>query len=142
MCLKIVIGQKDLINIRKHKYQINNTFKVNIRFDFFFLSCDHNIYVVIITRLFNKLLNPIQNDYHFITATESLLSDMLSTIHVFSVNEINYFRHISHSFNVFLNPIQKALLPLTSFSPVTSANVGIIPQDFLTFSFNPFVTLA
>ena len=27
------------------------------------------------------------------------------------------------------------------FSPVTSTNVGIIPQDFLTFSFNPFSTV-
>ena len=30
---------------------------------------------------------------------------------------------------------------LTNFSPVTSANVGISPQNFLTFSFNPFATL-
>ena len=30
--------------------------------------------------------------------------------------------------------------PSTSFSPVTSTNVGISPQNFLTFSFNPFVT--
>ena len=28
--------------------------------------------------------------------------------------------------------------PLTSFPPVTSTNVGIRPQNFLTFSFNPF----
>ena len=28
------------------------------------------------------------------------------------------------------------------FSPVTSTNVGIIHQNFLTFSFNPFVTFA
>ena len=35
---------------------------------------------------------------------------------------------------------QKA--PLTSsFSPVTSANMGIISQNFLTFSSNPFVIL-
>ena len=27
------------------------------------------------------------------------------------------------------------------FSPVTSTNVGISPKSFLTFSFNPFVTL-
>ena len=27
------------------------------------------------------------------------------------------------------------------FSPVTSTNVGITPQNFLTFSFNPFATL-
>ena len=31
------------------------------------------------------------------------------------------------------NPIQDE-----SFSPVTSTNVGIRPQNFLTFSFNPF----
>ena len=28
--------------------------------------------------------------------------------------------------------------PPTSFSPVTSTNVRISPQNFLTFSFNPF----
>ena len=28
-----------------------------------------------------------------------------------------------------------------SFSPVTSTNVGISPKNFLTCSFNPFVTL-
>ena len=31
--------------------------------------------------------------------------------------------------------------PPVSFSSVTSANVGISPQKFLTFSFNPFATL-
>ena len=46
--------------------------------------------------------------------------------------------------SVFLcafNPIQDEggakRLP-TSFSPVTSTNVGISPRNFLTFSFNPF----
>ena len=29
----------------------------------------------------------------------------------------------------------------TSFSSLTSTNVGFGPQNFLTFSFNPFVTL-
>ena len=29
----------------------------------------------------------------------------------------------------------------TSFSPVTSTNVGFGPQNFRTFSFNPFATL-
>ena len=29
----------------------------------------------------------------------------------------------------------------SSFSPVTSANVGFGPQNFLAFSFNPFATL-
>ena len=31
--------------------------------------------------------------------------------------------------------------PPTSFSPVTSTNVGFGPQNFLTFSFKPFATL-
>ena len=31
--------------------------------------------------------------------------------------------------------------PPTSFSPVTSTNVGFGPKHFLTFSFNPFATL-
>ena len=31
--------------------------------------------------------------------------------------------------------------PPTSFSPATSTNVGISPENFMTFSFNPFVTL-
>ena len=41
------------------------------------------------------------------------------------------------------NPIQDggAKGPPTSFSPVTSTNVGFGPQNFLTFSFNPFATL-
>ena len=33
-----------------------------------------------------------------------------------------------------------AVLP-TMFSPVTSTNVGISPQNFLTFSFLPFDTM-
>ena len=31
--------------------------------------------------------------------------------------------------------------PATSFSPVTSTNVGISLQNLLTFSFNPFAAL-
>ena len=53
------------------------------------------------------------------------------------VNLLHIFR------TPFLNPIedegQKG--PPTSFSPVTSTNVRIIPQNFLTFCFNSFATL-
>ena len=45
----------------------------------------------------------------------------------------------------YFNPIQDAggrqKGPPISFSSVTSTNVGISPQNFLTFSFNPFATL-
>ena len=35
---------------------------------------------------------------------------------------------------------EKAPAPI-SFSSVTSTNIGISPQNFLTFRFNPFATL-
>ena len=39
------------------------------------------------------------------------------------------------------NPIQEWGGGRDSFSPVTSKNVAISPQNVLTFSFNPFATL-
>ena len=42
-------------------------------------------------------------------------------------------------FNVRMGGGQKGLH--SSFSPVTSTNVRISPQNFLIFSFNPFATL-
>ena len=53
-----------------------------------------------------------------------------------------YVRTLMESQHV--NPIEdggEKRLPPTSFSPVTSTNVGFGPQNFLTFSFNPFATL-
>ena len=51
-------------------------------------------------------------------------------------------RWCSATFDCF-NPIQDGSEaekgPSTSFSPVTSASVGISPQNFLTFSFNPLL---
>ena len=46
----------------------------------------------------------------------------------------------------YLNPIQDvgegaAKRPTTSFSHVTSTNLGLGPKNFLTFSFKPFATL-
>ena len=44
----------------------------------------------------------------------------------------------------FFNPVQDGggpRKPLISFSPVTSRNVKISSQDFLTFNFDCFVTL-
>ena len=46
---------------------------------------------------------------------------------------------------ILINPIQDGgggkKASCTSFSPVTSTNVGISPKNFQTFSFNPFATL-
>ena len=69
------------------------------------------------------------------------------------LKEAKYFKEVTDfkSYNVkYFNPIQDGggqwragqKGPPTSFSPVTSTNVGISPQNFLTFSFNPFATLA
>ena len=53
-----------------------------------------------------------------------------------------------NSSEFIFNPIQDgggrgggAKRPTTSFSPVTSTNIGLSSQNFLTFSFNPFATL-
>ena len=51
-------------------------------------------------------------------------------------------KELKHAAGV--NPIQDgvgAKRPPTSFSPVTSTNLGLSLQNFLTFSFNPFATL-
>ena len=60
-------------------------------------------------------------------------------------------RHSAHLYGqmklLSVNPIQngrggaKKPPPPTSFSPVTSTNVGVRPQNFLIFSFKPFATL-
>ena len=44
----------------------------------------------------------------------------------------------SEAFNPIQDGGEAKRLPSTSFFPVTSTNVGIGPQNFLTFSFNPF----
>ena len=48
------------------------------------------------------------------------------------------FENRSTGIKTFGNLMEKGGGPPTSFSPVTSTNVGIMPQFFLTFSFNPF----
>ena len=70
-----------------------------------------------------------------------------------TINILKLCRHsgianpsITHSITLIkkeLNPIQdwggsKSHPNPTSFSPVTSTNVPVRPQNFLTFSFNPF----
>ena len=52
-------------------------------------------------------------------------------------------KYLKHVMKLNFNPIQdgvgeKSPPPYQFFSPVTSTNVGINPQKFLTFSFNPF----
>ena len=44
------------------------------------------------------------------------------------------------NYNSFLTLLSKKA-PIYQFSPVTSTNVGISSQNFLTFSYNPFATL-
>ena len=57
------------------------------------------------------------------------------------------WRKLCSLFLNIVNPIQDGVegvvkrSPPTSFFPVTSTNVGFGPQNFLTFSFNPFATL-
>ena len=51
-------------------------------------------------------------------------------------------KYLKHVMKLNFNPIQDGvgakMPPYQFFSPVTSTNVGISPQKFLAFSFNPF----
>ena len=57
-------------------------------------------------------------------------------------------KHIEKNILIYFNPIQDGgggggkKAPPTSFSPLTSTDVGISPQNFLTFIFDPFPALA
>ena len=54
---------------------------------------------------------------------------------------------LRHDDAIRIDPIQdgnggaKRPHPPTSFSPVTSTNVGVSPENFLTFGFNPFAAM-
>ena len=48
-------------------------------------------------------------------------------------HQVEYFHEVEFTGGQKCSP--------SSFSPVTSANVGISPQNFLIFSFNPLATL-
>ena len=65
----------------------------------------------------------------------------------FTKNKEQKVTSLSNQFSILkncfhFNPIQDGgggqKAPLPVFSPVTSTNVEIRPQNFLTFSFNPF----
>ena len=72
--------------------------------------------------------------------TPPLFEDTLNVLFLYTITFLKSV--ISLTLSEWEEEGQKAPLPSpTSFSPVTSTNVGIIPQNFLTFSFNPFATL-
>ena len=53
ICFKECDWSKYLMNIHKYNYQSNNTWTRILVF-FLFSSCDHNVYNLIVTRLFNN----------------------------------------------------------------------------------------
>ena len=83
--------------------------------------------------------------FTFFTIPEALLVWEI-TGSVKSCSYRKYFESFVIFFCAFIivNPIQDGgakEAPPASFSPVISTNVGFGPQNFLTFSFNPFATL-
>ena len=60
---------------------------------------------------------------------------------LFWVSLVLTMSNISLLCNVYIQDGRGQKDPPTSFSPVTSTNVEISPQNFLTFNFNRFVTL-
>ena len=47
-------SKKYLINMLNHNYQSNNPCTVTFVLIFFFSSCNHNIYILIVTRLLKE----------------------------------------------------------------------------------------
>ena len=66
---------------------------------------------------------------------------LISTALIITKEQNMYVQSVG-STGFTLNPIQKGHpTRYISFLPVTSTNVGISPQNLLTFSLNPFATL-
>ena len=65
---------------------------------------------------------------------------LVLTAHVICSPKKLLDKEINH-FNLIQDGGSKKAVP-TGFSPVTSTNVAISHQNILTFSFNPFATLA
>ena len=87
-----------------------------------------------------------QPDTRFFFVKYHMQSEDLSGFSLFMVEELRLpFYLLSPSFPQCKGEYLKLSLTLfrinTSFSPITSTNVGISPQNLLTFSFNPFATL-
>ena len=74
---------------------------------------------------------------HFITRRAVLRDIHISNLPTVSIK----IMQVGGSSIITLTLFRMAKIPPTSFSPVTSANVGIRPQNFLTFIFNTFATL-
>ena len=74
---------------------------------------------------------------HFITRRA-----VLRDIHILNLPTVSIkIMQVGGSSIITLTLFRMAKIPTTSFPPVTSANVGIRPQNFLTFIFNTFATL-
>ena len=68
------------------------------------------------------------------------------TLDIFNIFRNVCIKYYSPKQRRVLNPIKDGgrrgkKSPPTSFSPITSTNVGTNPQSFLSYSFDPFVTL-
>ena len=101
---------KYLINIPKHKYQSSNICG-NICFDFFFSSCNHNIYILIVTRLFKiKVLFRVgwaTGTKHFCPSRLRLLAQ---TVYLMEY----YFFWLAHLFNLsFMTGVFSSVLKIT-----------------------------
>ena len=82
--------------------------------------------------------------YHFFQLLKRWLIKIHEVATFNNVKIICYYIVISIIGNFLVNTIQDGReqkgFPNSS-SPVTSTNIGISPQNFLTFSFNPFAPL-
>ena len=89
-----------------------------------------------------KVLNLLNdaNNSKFVTGKWNIVNDNSKENYDVG-NKIIYNTEVLNLFRIGERGVGEAKWPPTSFSPVTSAKIGVSPQNLLTFGFNPFATL-
>ena len=97
-----------------------------------------NIKITITTILGQNLENPLLKYYFNNNDYDNFIKTFVTVLNKHAPPK----KKIFHPTQDWGMEVWEQKAPPTSFSPITSTNVGISPQNFLTFSFNPSATFA
>ena len=100
-----------------------------------------NIYSTFIAQKFGQL---IEHEKYFSSKNHAKIETGRLVVELFLFFKEALYKVKASGQHLCFYPIQDGgegqKAPSTSFSPATSASVGISPENFLSFSFNPFAT--
>ena len=107
-------------------------------------SVDGSLQIKKTSLKFIRKSTKIPYSFFYLQNMSKLLDQQYNRILLILKSSKNQKERIKRKSHFYLNPIQDGAgqkVPPTSFSPVNSTNVGVSPQNFLTFRFKPFATL-